>query len=98
MWLRRQVARLLTPAGDLGHRYWTNRWMSAPAMVSLKVRYSEMVTSSKAKSVLATLKCRIEGPQAYHDRMVRRELAPKSGRLGALGAVTSWRRAPAGGP
>ena len=45
-------------------RYWTNRWMSARAMMSMKLRYSDMVTPSKAKSASATLKCRIEGPQA----------------------------------
>src|ERR1035441_5005289 len=39
--------------------------MSAFAMTSIKVRYSAMVTSSKARSDLATLKCCIDGPQRW---------------------------------
>ena len=69
--LQARAAELVLPSRRFqGHlsvlcgRYWTNRWMSARAMISMKVRYSEMVTSSKARSALATLKCRIEGPQA----------------------------------
>src|ERR1019366_7179570 len=39
--------------------------MSAFAMTSIKDRYSAMVTSSKARSDLATLKCCIDGPQRW---------------------------------
>ena len=34
-------------------------------MISMKVRYSASVTPLKARSVLATLKCRIDPAQAY---------------------------------
>jgi hypothetical protein len=44
-------------------------------MISMKVRYSAMVTSSKARSVLATLKCCIEPAAGIEAGAERPELA-----------------------